>query len=63
MRERSTAEPFGSAPPLLLDTHVWLWWLEGHPSLSATTRAALLDAQRNHIRSIGRWWPWRGLRG
>lgn len=28
-------------PPLLLDTHVWLWWLLGQPELPARERDAL----------------------
>ena len=28
-------------PTLLLDTHVWLWWLLGQPELSAAERDAL----------------------
>ena len=28
-------------PTLLLDTHVWLWWLLGQPELPARERAAL----------------------
>lgn len=28
-------------PPLLLDTHVWLWWLLGQPQLAARERGAL----------------------
>lgn len=28
-------------PPLLLDTHVWLWWLLGQPELGTTQRQAL----------------------
>lgn len=28
-------------PPLLLDTHVWLWWLLGQPELPARDRDAL----------------------
>lgn len=28
-------------PPLLLDTHVWLWWLLGQPELAASEHAAL----------------------
>ncbi len=28
-------------PPLLLDTHVWLWWLLGQPELAARERNAL----------------------
>lgn len=27
--------------PLLLDTHIWLWWLLGQPELSENERAAL----------------------
>lgn len=28
-------------PPLLLDTHMWLWWLLGQPELKAKERDAL----------------------
>lgn len=28
-------------PPLLLDTHVWLWWLLGQPQLAARERNEL----------------------
>lgn len=28
-------------PPLLLDTHVWLWWLLGQPQLALRERDAL----------------------
>lgn len=28
-------------PPLLLDTHVWLWWLLGQPQLAARERDEL----------------------
>lgn len=28
-------------PPLLLDTHVWLWWLLGQPQIAARERDAL----------------------
>ena len=28
-------------PPLLLDTHVWLWWLLGQPRLAQRDREAL----------------------
>lgn len=28
-------------PPLLLDTHVWLWWLLGQPELPARERDTL----------------------
>lgn len=28
-------------PPLLLDTHVWLWWLLGQPELPLRERMAL----------------------
>lgn len=28
-------------PPLLLDTHVWLWWLLGQPKLAQRDREAL----------------------
>lgn len=28
-------------PPLLLDTHIWLWWLLGQPELAPREREAL----------------------
>lgn len=28
-------------PPLLLDTHIWLWWLLGQPELTPHEREAL----------------------
>jgi PIN domain nuclease of toxin-antitoxin system len=28
-------------PPVLLDTHVWLWWLLGQPELAVAERKAL----------------------
>lgn len=28
-------------PPLLLDTHIWLWWLLGQPELTARERDKL----------------------
>lgn len=31
----------GVLPTILLDTHVWLWWLLGQPELSAAERDAL----------------------
>lgn len=31
----------GAMPPILLDTHVWLWWLLGQPELSTNEREAL----------------------
>jgi PIN domain nuclease of toxin-antitoxin system len=31
----------GAALSLLLDTHVWLWWLTGNPALDAGERDAL----------------------
>jgi PIN domain nuclease of toxin-antitoxin system len=30
---------------LLLDTHVLLWWLNGHPSLSKKSQAAIADGK------------------
>ena len=30
---------------LLLDTHVLLWWLNGHPTLSKTAQAAIADGK------------------
>jgi PIN domain nuclease of toxin-antitoxin system len=31
----------GALPTILLDTHIWLWWLLGQPELSAAERDAL----------------------
>lgn len=31
----------GALPTILLDTHIWLWWLLGQAELSATERDAL----------------------
>jgi PIN domain nuclease of toxin-antitoxin system len=31
----------GALPTILLDTHVWLWWLLGQPELSVAEREAL----------------------
>lgn len=33
-------------PPLLLDTHVWLWLVQGDPTLSPGTRQAIQEAAR-----------------
>jgi PIN domain nuclease of toxin-antitoxin system len=46
-----------SAPPVL-DTHVWVWWMLGDPSLSKAEREALDDlpaAARPVISDISLW--------
>ena len=43
---------------VLLDTHVWLWWLMGRPELSVRERAALDRAaglQRVYLAAISLW--------
>lgn len=43
---------------VLLDTHIWLWWLTGSPELSDSERAALdrsAEAQQVFLPSISLW--------
>ena len=43
---------------ILLDTHVWLWWLTGSPGLSASERSALdsaAEAQQVFLSAISLW--------
>lgn len=41
---------------LLLDTHVFLWWLADDPRLSATLRRAIADADNNCAISAASSW-------
>lgn len=45
--------------PLLLDTHIWLWWLFAHPKLRRSPVSKLIqEAERNHdlrLSSISIW--------
>lgn len=40
---------------LLLDTHVYLWWLEDNSKLSKTARAIIVAASAVHISSASIW--------
>lgn len=41
---------------LLLDTHAFLWFVEGSPSLSDTARNLIEDQQNQRFLSIGSLW-------
>lgn len=34
---------------ILLDTHVWFWWVSSHPNLDAAHRRAIADAESDGI--------------
>ena len=36
---------------IVLDTHIWVWWVHGDPALSASTRA-LLDSSAQTGRAV-----------
>lgn len=40
---------------ILLDTHVYLWWLQDHPSLSAMARARIVSASKVYVSSASIW--------
>ena len=40
---------------LLLDTHIFLWWLEDSPKLSAAAREKILDASVVYVSSASIW--------
>lgn len=41
---------------LLLDTHAFLWWLDGDPSLSSTAQDAIADEGNDiHISAASAW--------
>ena len=40
---------------ILLDTHVYLWWLQDHPKLSAAGKAAILAATDVYVSSASIW--------
>ncbi len=42
--------------PLLLDTHAFLWWLDGDPRLSAAAQAAIGDGRRGVLVSAASAW-------
>jgi PIN domain nuclease of toxin-antitoxin system len=40
---------------LLLDTHAFLWWLDGDPALSARARAAIAADPQVHVSGASAW--------
>lgn len=40
---------------LLLDTHVYLWWLQDHPKLSRAGRSKIVAASEVYISSASIW--------
>jgi PIN domain nuclease of toxin-antitoxin system len=42
--------------PLLLDTHAFLWWLDGDPNLSTRSKAAISANPADvHVSSVSAW--------
>lgn len=40
---------------LLLDTHIFLWWLQDHPKLSQEARAKIIAATEVYVSSAAIW--------
>ena len=40
---------------ILLDTHIYLWWLEDHPKLSTAARTLIDDATEVYVSSASIW--------
>ncbi len=40
---------------ILLDTHVYLWWLQDHPNLSAAARTKIVAATDVYVSSASIW--------
>ena len=40
---------------ILLDTHIYLWWLQDHPNLSKSARVRIVAASRVYISSASIW--------
>jgi PIN domain nuclease of toxin-antitoxin system len=40
---------------ILLDTHVYLWWLQDHPNLSPAARARIIAATDVYVSSASIW--------
>ena len=40
---------------ILLDTHIYLWWLQDHPKLSPAARATIVAASEVYISSASIW--------
>lgn len=51
------AEAEGGPPtgPLLLDTHVFLWWLEEHPRISQSLRTSIGSSSRVFVSAASAW--------
>ncbi|MEQ1631360.1 MAG: type II toxin-antitoxin system VapC family toxin [Planctomycetota bacterium] len=41
---------------VLVDTHIWLWWLEGSPKLGASARRLLSDGANELLWSAASTW-------
>jgi len=42
--------------PLLLDTHAFLWWLDGDPNLTARAKRAIsADPTKVHVSGASAW--------
>lgn len=40
---------------ILIDTHIFLWWLKDNPSLSKKARALIVDAEEVFVSSASIW--------
>lgn len=40
---------------ILLDTHIYLWWLQDHPKLSAIAREKIISATEVYVSSASIW--------
>jgi PIN domain nuclease of toxin-antitoxin system len=40
---------------ILLDTHVYLWWLQDHPKLSLAARETIISATEVYVSSVSIW--------
>ena len=40
---------------ILLDTHIYLWWLQDHPKLSETARDRIVSASEVYVSSASIW--------
>lgn len=40
---------------ILIDTHIYLWWLEDSPSLSSTARKTIENAETVYVSSASLW--------
>ena len=39
----------------VLDTHAWLWWVDGDPRLSPAARAAIEASEERFVSAISAW--------